>query len=340
MSTTENNRIVWVDALKGWLIILVVLGHAIQSVMPEGCFSNHVWNYIYSFHMPAFMAVSGWLAFRRKSSTSASDYAKVCVRRARQLLVPFVIWTIISVLLNKHGAINAMVNSIIYPDRSFWFLWVLFWIFCIFKGLQLISSALKINENYAIIAVCLILMMLMAVLDIRVFGFQFIAYYFFFFSVGYFLHKYEVSDIKWYFLVLLFAIWVLVGWYWSMHSLPSWFPAVKHIPTTLLQYLYRALTATVAVVFLLCSKHVILNRRDKFNLWISDLGVVSLGIYTVHLTLLPAVTKILKGIFPGISDFAIVPILGVFLFLISLATVKLISKNRIAAEFLLGKVER
>lgn len=60
----EKQRLVWADSLKGWLMVLVVLGHAIQCVEPEGCFDNRVWNIIYSFHMPAFMAISGWFAFR------------------------------------------------------------------------------------------------------------------------------------------------------------------------------------------------------------------------------------------------------------------------------------
>lgn len=45
-------------------MLLVILGHAIQSVLGVDCDSNHLWNLIYSFHMPAFMAISGWLAYR------------------------------------------------------------------------------------------------------------------------------------------------------------------------------------------------------------------------------------------------------------------------------------
>ena len=49
-------RLIWADSLKGVLMILVVLGHAIQyTLVGDKCESNHVWNYIYSFHMPAFM---------------------------------------------------------------------------------------------------------------------------------------------------------------------------------------------------------------------------------------------------------------------------------------------
>lgn len=57
-----TNRLVWADSLKGVLMILVVVGHSIQYVEGDLCESNHLWNAIYSFHMPAFMAVSGWLS--------------------------------------------------------------------------------------------------------------------------------------------------------------------------------------------------------------------------------------------------------------------------------------
>ncbi len=54
---------IWADSLKGWLMILVIIGHAIQTVVGGECNENHLWNIIYSFHMPAFMAVSGWFAY-------------------------------------------------------------------------------------------------------------------------------------------------------------------------------------------------------------------------------------------------------------------------------------
>lgn len=70
----SKQRFIWADSLKGWLMLLVILGHAIQSTLGPDCYSNHVWNLIYSFHMPAFMAVSGWLAYR---ATDASKPAIV-----------------------------------------------------------------------------------------------------------------------------------------------------------------------------------------------------------------------------------------------------------------------
>lgn len=61
----NNKRLIWVDSLKGWLILLVVMGHAIQYCMKDGeCESNYWWNLIYSFHMPAFMTLSGFVNYR------------------------------------------------------------------------------------------------------------------------------------------------------------------------------------------------------------------------------------------------------------------------------------
>ena len=62
--TMKKKRIVWADSLKGLLMVLVILGHAIQTVLAEGCFNDHVFNLIYSFHMPAFMAVSVYFAYK------------------------------------------------------------------------------------------------------------------------------------------------------------------------------------------------------------------------------------------------------------------------------------
>ena len=59
-----KQRLVWSDSLKGLLMLLVMMGHAIQYTLGNTeCEKNHVWNYIYSFHMPAFMEISGYLGY-------------------------------------------------------------------------------------------------------------------------------------------------------------------------------------------------------------------------------------------------------------------------------------
>lgn len=82
----SNPRLLCGDSLKGWLMILVVFGHAMQAVMPDGCFYNHLWNMIYSFHMPAFVTVSGYFAYR----VHRNGGKLLCSRRFLQVMVPYV----------------------------------------------------------------------------------------------------------------------------------------------------------------------------------------------------------------------------------------------------------
>lgn len=46
-----------IDVLKGILILLVVIGHILPGTLQE----NFARYFIYSFHMPVFFAVSGYL---------------------------------------------------------------------------------------------------------------------------------------------------------------------------------------------------------------------------------------------------------------------------------------
>ena len=120
------SRLLWADRLKGCLIILVVLGHAIQHAFGPSCEDNHLWNIIYSFHMPAFMAVSGYLVYRPQAKRVNLS------RRFLQLMVPFLAWSLIMFFLNPPYQARELASYILKPDTSFWFLWVLFWIAVLF----------------------------------------------------------------------------------------------------------------------------------------------------------------------------------------------------------------
>ena len=69
-----KQRLNWADRIRGILIVLVVLGHAIQYTPGVDCFRNHLWNYIYSFHMAAFIAISGWLGYHGDSHEKGGGY--------------------------------------------------------------------------------------------------------------------------------------------------------------------------------------------------------------------------------------------------------------------------
>ncbi|MBB6414014.1 nodulation factor fucose acetyltransferase NolL [Mesorhizobium sangaii] len=136
-----NTRDLSFDFAKGVLIILVIIGHLLQSVIYRDTDSFWLSPYfmaIYMFHMPLFMAVSGYLssgAILRKS------FGQAVGDRAMQLLLPMVVWC---------ALICALKSTFVSPPRSlsdelwdfsreftgtYWFIWAAFASFLLIKFL-------------------------------------------------------------------------------------------------------------------------------------------------------------------------------------------------------------
>ena len=52
-------RVQYIDRLKGLAIILVVMGHILGFRQPEDGTEDGIHTFIYTFHMPLFMFLSG-----------------------------------------------------------------------------------------------------------------------------------------------------------------------------------------------------------------------------------------------------------------------------------------
>ena len=59
---TDSKRIGWLDSLKGFLIVLVVFGHIILPIERMPPQISFLYDFIYMFHMPLFVFVSGFFA--------------------------------------------------------------------------------------------------------------------------------------------------------------------------------------------------------------------------------------------------------------------------------------
>ena len=61
----NKERILYIDAIKAVLMFLVIWGHVIQFTNVHEGLNNPTAAFIYSFHMPLFMMVSG-MFFQRQ----------------------------------------------------------------------------------------------------------------------------------------------------------------------------------------------------------------------------------------------------------------------------------
>ena len=332
----ERKRLIWADSLKGFLIMLVVLGHAIQGTFGPDCENNHLWNIIYSFHMPAFMVVSGFLAFRPHGMDGTS-YWGVILRRCRQLIVPFVLWTIIMLLLKFDFSFATIGNYLLFPDKGLWFLWVLFFITWLFVSGGQLAQMLKAPKECVELCICLLLVAVMLIFEPRIFGFQFIAYYFLFYTFGYYLHKYQdkLMSNRWTLIISLALCWFFLAWYWNMHKLPEFLRSVP-VSSTILQYLYRFVTAVIAIYVLFAVAQEFLENTNKWNKPLEHLGKVSLGIYAVHMMLIGNTVRAFKQYAMG-GEFVIICSFAVGL-IVSWGVVWVLNKNKFTAMLFLGKL--
>ena len=333
----ERNRLLWADALKGVLILLVVLGHSIQNTIGDACYTNHLWNIIYSFHMPAFMAISGYLSFRVKDKVGGAKWCSVIWRRFKQLVVPFVLWTIILLLYNNSFTLESIIDYILYPDKGLWFLWVLFVISVIFVIGDLLSEKTKVKQEIVILTICIVLAITMVMFELRVFSFQFIAYYFIFYVVGYYLHKYYdfVKSVNWVLLVILAVLWGVLAWFWQMKEVPSFLQALP-LPGSLALYAYRFVAALLAIFVLFVVSPKALNDKTRLNLRLGKLGIVSLGIYTSHVIFIESIVAFYANI--NLNNELVILMTFISSSLISYILVWLLSKWRVTSCLLLGKI--
>ncbi len=109
-------RDVYLDNVKGVLIILVVIGHIaipfMDNINPAKC----MYNFIYLFHMPMFMMISGYL--------SHSD--KTLKENVYTILLPAIIFQTIYIieelLLNFTNLKMLLLEAIFFPGYGLWYL--------------------------------------------------------------------------------------------------------------------------------------------------------------------------------------------------------------------------
>lgn len=126
----KNERLLFVDLLKLFAIYLVLLGHCVQQFLTSSPLENDVYVYIYSFHMPLFMLLSGYFS----SSSVSLAFGDFLRKKSRQLLLPVFSWTVMSFALYVvldyiflHKNINNVLgDSLARSFGNFWFLKSLF----------------------------------------------------------------------------------------------------------------------------------------------------------------------------------------------------------------------
>lgn len=125
---SRSHRNTTLDASKAIAIILVLLGHSIQycsGLEKQEALSLGVSLFIYSFHVPLFMLVSGWLLY---STMQRHSVKAIINKRVKTFIWPILTITVVHLLVQyyEYRDIKATLISVPFSAiNSLWFLWAL-----------------------------------------------------------------------------------------------------------------------------------------------------------------------------------------------------------------------
>ena len=97
-----KERLLYIDALRGFAMYLVCIGHFLNH---SGYAQGNLTNFIYSFHMPLFMAISGFVTaytvdssvnLDEKISKKVQSFCLYCWKKFRTVLLPYLMWCLIA----------------------------------------------------------------------------------------------------------------------------------------------------------------------------------------------------------------------------------------------------
>ncbi len=281
-----------IDAAKGIAIILVVCGHVIQySMTIRGLdyFLNPAFTIIYTFHMPLFFFISGYLiAFSLKKRSIIEVFKSRC----RSLLVPCVAW----------GMIGGLVSYGLYLKdgedlgSSAWFLWFLFSLFMV-SCLVLLSVALQ--KYMGPVSFLLVYVLLMTVPYNSHASLHNIKWFFVFFTAGYFLsgHKLTVSSpvVNGLIFALALALFVLLVRYWTrndfIHINQMNFSS-NNYADEVMKIIYRYIVGFLGIALSFYTAWFLSkNGMERFLSWV---GTYSLNIYVLQ-------RFVIEGLYPKIA---------------------------------------
>ena len=147
-----KQKLNWLLILQGWAMLWVVIGHSplkMDETMP--IFAKRLFDIAYSFHMPLFILVSGYLFYRTRLSSRIDScyngfkwtYKNIIMDKLKRLGIPFVVFTIVAMIMKvlfpgdmarpASFTVSEFIHAVLYPSEGplleMWFVAVIMWMF-------------------------------------------------------------------------------------------------------------------------------------------------------------------------------------------------------------------
>ena len=135
-----GKKIEWLSVLQGFSMLLVVIGHVSLTNIPRDPatpIATTIERCIYTFHMPLFIFISGWL-FYHTCIRNGKSYGDMILSKLIRLGIPFLTFTLLATILkvlfpslmHRTVTVQELLDTFLFfrsnPLGEMWFIVVLF----------------------------------------------------------------------------------------------------------------------------------------------------------------------------------------------------------------------
>ena len=334
-------RIQYIDAMRGFTMLLVVFGHIFIYCFGYGEEESMVSSFFITFRMPMFFFISGYIGYKAIDRWTTSLYLTMLRKKAFIQLVPSFLFLFIFCAIHSHDFVDRVCTS---GANIYWFTEVLFEFFLIYFTVSLFCKHVSPKLfNPIIIAIALVTIFILSfcfhpntltgILSLRAF-----CRYFQFFALGLLCRKYNSRFVpmitsqtaKTLLIIVFFSLFIFM---WSGVLAENSF-GFKMIHDLIIRY------AGLMLVFSLFASHSdYFETGTRISRVMQFVGRRTLDIFLLHYFFLPQLS-IMKPYFIDNSnmtlEFLLAMVLAILVLCISLAFSAIIRQSEFLGHALFG----
>ena len=345
MNREPTKRLSWLDALRGFTMILVVAYHVAQVSFHETEKTSAALPFLVLMRMPLFFFVSGFLAYKASFTWTIPNALKLTWKKLKVQVIPALVFMGLFVIFKMKGDIaDNFMRLLASPTKGgYWFTWVLLQMFIIYYVCCYVGKSLSPRKGVLLFAGWAASVFAYETLYLpKVFTYHedtFFAYsslvqtirYMQFFLLGNIVRRYwhqaeRLFDTSWFFPFVVTLAVVCCADIFQLHTLKKvW----VNLPRTTAMY---ALLLIVVMFF----RHYQgwFEEGKRTGRFLSFIGTRTLDIYLLHFLLLPKMPQVGAWLNANQPNFLLSIVLSVSVALVVIAFCLLASQLLRVSPFL------
>lgn len=145
--TTKKPRLEWLDALRGFTMIMVVANHVAGMGFGEEWKHSSAIPFLVLFRMPLFFFVSGFLAYKASQVWNFRNLGSLVGKKLRVQIIPTVVFFFLAAAILNKNFLTAVETNFHSPTKGgYWFTIALLYMFLIYYLFSYVESKLKVRS--------------------------------------------------------------------------------------------------------------------------------------------------------------------------------------------------